>query len=149
MLWSISSKGTGPNNGGAAEGGTIVHVVWRWVALVMLVAGGFAMYPKHHDDHDTADQRLQFMADPRAGEAYMSVVAHTASVTWEWGSAHRVLQAQVLVNTVLTNPRTVQVLRLRANGVELVLIGKAGIFFCTEGCDAFHLPLAWSFNRDG
>jgi hypothetical protein len=150
MRWSITSDRCRGNGADIATDRTRSHVVWAWItaALSLVAIGVSSTGHHHHSGHDAGIQRLQFVADPRAGEAYVSVLNHMASVTWEWGSTHRALQAQVLVNTVQTDSRAVQELRLRAGGIDLVLIGKAGVFFCTAGCDVFHLPLAWSFNGD-
>lgn len=150
MRWSITSDHYRRGNVDLSTDRMRSHSAWRWIALALalVVVGALSAHHRHPSGPAPGGRSLQFVADPRAGEAYLSVLNQMASVTWEWGSAHRVLQAQVLVNTVQTNSRSAQVLRLRAGGIDLVLIGKAGLFFCTEGCDVFHLPLAWSFSRE-
>lgn len=148
MRWSIVSEADRGACGGLTPGRMRLRVAWGCIALALVAVGGMSTYLRHRGRHDADGRALQFVADPRAGEAYMSVINHLASVTWDWGSAHRVLQAQVLVNTVQTESRSIQTLRLRAGDTDLVLIGRAGLFFCTSGCDAFHLPLAWSFTPD-
>lgn len=146
MQWSIAFE---VNHNRSRLSGTWQAVsLVRAVALLLLAFLGLAALCLQHNSHDRAHQRLEFVADPRAGEAYVTVLNQAASVTWEWGSIHHDVQAEVLVNTVLANSQPVQMLRLRVDGTDLVLMGRSGLFSCTAGCDVLHLPQEWTFHRD-